>query len=94
MSEAENYNIDEKIYTSVQNTKRHVFLGYKYLSPKDIKTFQFALNNAKLSSVNAEGRIENILEELVRNIIYLGYITIEDKISEDTKETISLLTKA
>ncbi|CAG9325163.1 unnamed protein product [Blepharisma stoltei] len=94
LSQEEKLNIEETLYCNNLIGKRLIFAGYKILSSNDIANFNFKYENAKLSPVNSDGKIENLFEELEKDLTYLGAATIEDKIADDTKDTIDLFKKA
>ncbi|CAG9325164.1 unnamed protein product [Blepharisma stoltei] len=93
LTDEEKLNVEENLFNYNQWGKRHIFMGYKKLAKDEMDSFNFAYNNAKLSPINRDGRIEHILEELEQGISYLGCVTIEDQISNGTKNAISLLSE-
>lgn len=69
-------------------------MGFKVLTYRELELFNFSYKNAKLSPINKDSRLEHIFEQLEQNLEYLGCVSIQDKISEKTKETITSLNQA
>ncbi|CAG9331911.1 unnamed protein product [Blepharisma stoltei] len=74
--------------------KKQVLLGYRMLSSRELNEFKFAYGNAKLSPVNSDGRMNRVFEFYEKGMKFLGIIGIEDLVSEETKETMALLSRA
>ena len=87
-------NIEENTLTKNLIGMRPILLGYKVLTKKETQEFCHAYRNAKLSPVNSEGRVEALFEELEKETEYLGIVGLEDTITEDTKQTVSLLSRS
>ncbi|CAG9312072.1 unnamed protein product [Blepharisma stoltei] len=86
--------IESNGYESQLSGKKTVFLGYRILSDPELEEFKYEYNIAKISPVNSEGKIEDIFFNLENGLIFLGILGLEDKVLEETKETVTALTNA
>ncbi|CAG9320536.1 unnamed protein product [Blepharisma stoltei] len=81
-------------YETQLSGKKTVFLGYRILNESELEDFVYEYNIAKISPVNSDGKIEDIFFKLESGLNFLGILGLEDKVLEDTKETVWALKNA
>ncbi|CAG9312071.1 unnamed protein product [Blepharisma stoltei] len=86
--------LENNAYESKLNGKKLFYLGYKILNEEEVEEFDYKYRIAKLSPLNSEGKIEDTFLNLEADLNFLGIIGLEDKVYEDTKETVSILSSA
>ncbi|CAG9334460.1 unnamed protein product [Blepharisma stoltei] len=87
-------NVESITYMKCLSGKKQILFGYRILTAKELNEFKFAYGNAKLSPVNSEGRMNRVFERYEKGMKYLGIVGIEDLVSDETKETMKLLSRA
>lgn len=73
---------------------RTVFMGYKEMKKTESKRFSLEYTTAKTSPLNKEDRIEAVFEKYEKNLVYLGFVGLEDPVSDKTRSTVKLLKQA
>ena len=73
---------------------RTIYMGFKDLTKKESKNFLLEYATAKKSPVDVEGRIEAVFQKYDKKLEYLGYLGLEDSISEDTINTVKTMRNA
>ncbi|CAG9320537.1 unnamed protein product [Blepharisma stoltei] len=81
-------------YESKLNGKKLFYLGYRILKEEEVEEFTYKHRIAKLSPINSEGKIDDIFSDLESGLSFLGIIGLEDKVFDDTKETVTTLSNA
>ncbi|CAM2113900.1 unnamed protein product [Caretta caretta] len=75
-------------------TLRTLCLCYKDISHDEYETWNKKFMEASVASSNRDEALDNVYEEIEKNLILLGATAIEDKLQDGVPETISKLAKA
>ena len=73
---------------------RTIYMGFKALTKKESKNFLLEYNTAKKSPLDVEGRVEAVFQKYDKRLEYLGFLGLEDSISEETIKTVRTLKSA
>lgn len=73
---------------------RTVLMGYKKLGSGELEEFDYSYQTAISSPLNTEGRVDAVFEALEKNCEYLGIVALEDLISNETRDCLSVLSQA
>ncbi|XP_043370241.1 phospholipid-transporting ATPase IC isoform X1 [Dermochelys coriacea] len=75
-------------------TLRTLCLCYKDISHDEYETWNKKFMEASVAASNRDEALDNVYEEIEKNLILLGATAIEDKLQDGVPETISKLAKA
>ncbi|CAG9328261.1 unnamed protein product [Blepharisma stoltei] len=88
----ESKHLISKIVESKDLSSLRTFIfGYKILSQAMTDQFILDITNANLSPINKVGRIESVFEKIQKNLNYLGIVGLDDTVSENSKQSVKLL---
>jgi phospholipid-translocating ATPase len=73
---------------------RTLCLAYRFISPKDYRTWNRRYQEASAAIYNREEKIEEISEEIETNMLLMGGTAIEDRLQDGVPETIAELAQS
>lgn len=79
---------------SQTSSLQFIVIGYRILKHKEAQEFKLGYRNAKQCPVNSERRIESVFEEIEIGAEYLGCVGIQEEITEETRNAVTVLKSA
>ncbi|XP_025054241.1 phospholipid-transporting ATPase IC isoform X1 [Alligator sinensis] len=84
----------EALDTFANETLRTLCLCYKDISYREYEAWNKKFTEASVATTNRDEALDQVYEEIEKNLILLGATAIEDKLQDGVPETISKLAKA
>ncbi|CRG96436.1 guanylyl cyclase, putative [Plasmodium gallinaceum] len=78
---------------SVQGLRSMVF-AFKYLNEEETTKYKRMYDDACLSIYNREQRLENVAEEVEKDLIYLGITGVKDRLQKKVTKTVEILNQS